>query len=235
MNDKIIIQNKNIARYVRFMLKKVENEFTEEELKKISEIIIDYNEESVNKINLEELLLFKNLKSLKIRNGFIDNEYFEIFLNFNKLETIYFEKCVFENDIFIGLLNIVELSLINCDINNYSFIYILNHLKKLSIINGIVDINIINKLGNLNSLELSFSEILNSNKELILNNLNELYIDNTNIVNLSFINKLNNLKELRIDDNQYLKNKTLIMQLLENNVKVFDENMLNIVGESSGL
>lgn len=235
MESKITIQNTNIARYVRFKLKKIDNEFTEEELAQITEIIIDYNEEDVTRINLDELLLFKNLNTLCIRNGFIDNDYFEVLLNLEKLCNICFEKCSFENEVLIASLNIKELSLINCSIEDYNFIVVLEDLKRLKIINGIVNIKNINMLKNLNYLQISYSKIIDSNVKLNLKNINELYIDNTDISDLSFTNNLRYLKNLGINETQYLNNLDIVSQLIKRNVKLYDENMINFVGDKNEL
>jgi len=223
MKDKIIFKNTNIANYVMFMLDKIDNEFTSEELEKITELTIDYDED--NNIILEELFVFKNLESLYLRNGFIDNTYLTFLLCFEKLNSIYFDKCEFENADLIALLKLKELSLINCKINNYSFIMVLTELEHLSIVNGKIEISKINKLKRLKYLQLSYSNILD-NIGLDLENLRELYIDNSNIETLEVIKKLVNLKKISIDEKQYYNNKKIIGDLLNNGIEVYNDGII---------
>ena len=44
MEEKIKIENENLANYVMFKLDKLDNEFTEQELNQITEVVLDYNE-----------------------------------------------------------------------------------------------------------------------------------------------------------------------------------------------
>ena len=79
----ISIQNENLAIQVMFQLDKEENQFEEEELFKIEEVVIDYQEEEDSSfLFLEELLKLKHLKRLTLRNGYIFNDNYSIFLNF---------------------------------------------------------------------------------------------------------------------------------------------------------
>lgn len=64
MSTTIKINNENLANYVMFKLNKSRNEFTQEELNEISEIVIDYRDEAESGfVFLEELknLMFLNL------------------------------------------------------------------------------------------------------------------------------------------------------------------------------
>ena len=72
MGNMIKIENDNLANYVMFKLDKLENEFTEDELNQIIEIVINYEDETDSSfIFLEELLKLKKLKSITLRNGYI--------------------------------------------------------------------------------------------------------------------------------------------------------------------
>ena len=76
----IKIENDNLANYVMFKLDKLENEFTEDELNQIIEIVINYEDETDSSfIFLEELLKLKKLKSITLRNGYIYNDNYNIF------------------------------------------------------------------------------------------------------------------------------------------------------------
>lgn len=231
MESYITIKNENIANYVMFVLDKLENEFTEEELNTITEITIDYEDILENNSILKELLLFRNLNTLNLRNAFIYNDDYNYLLNLEKLNDLYLDRCKFENADLIASLKLKSLSLINCEINNYLFVNLLIELEELTIINGEVDIDNINKLTKLNYLQLSYSNILGNELVIKLDNLKELYIDNTNIRNLTFTNNLLNLNRLSIDEFQYKYNNEFIKQLRNRNISIYNENMVEFLGD----
>ena len=226
MNEYINIEDKAISNYLEFKLDKDNNNFTKEELDKITELVIDLEESNINNIKL-----LTNISDLTIRNGFISNNDFKYILNLRNLSSICFENCEIENADLIAALDISLLELINCNLNNYNFINIMDKLCELTIINGNVSMERINKIKNLKYLQLSYSYI---NDNIILNNRNieELYIDNTNISDLSFIKNLNKLKRLSIDNKQYLNNKDLIDSL---KIDVYEENMILVSGDNNEL
>ena len=210
MEDLISIENSNLADYAMFKLDKLDNSFTKEELAKITEVVIDYNNESDLNF-LEELLKFPNLTTITIRNGHIFND-------------------DFENADLIASLKLNSLSLVNCRINNYSFLKLFKNLEKLTIINGEIPIAIINSLTNLKYLQLSYSNITNCD-DINIKSLEELYIDNTNIHDFNFLNSLLKLKRLSIDEKQYNNNKELFNNLLKKDILVLNENMVEFAGE----
>lgn len=228
MNNTIRINNQAIADYVMFKLNKLDNEFNEEELLLIDELLINFN----NDINdyLRDLSLFKNIKSLTFRNGFIYNDVFLVLRELEKLISITFDNCEFEEEKIVASLNLKELTLINCRINSYAFVYIMNHLDTLSIINGEVEIKKINLLTNLKHLEITNSNILDK-EEIRINNLQELYIDNTNINNLDFLNNLIKLKKVSIDNHQYEENRKLVNELMKKGISFYEEAISPIVGD----
>lgn len=232
MESYITIKNENIANYVMFVLDKLDNEFTEEELNTITEITIDYEEILENNSILKELLLFRNLNTLNLRNAFIYNDDYNYLLNLEKLNNLYLDRCKFENADLIASLKLKSLSLINCEINNYLFVNLLTELEELTIINGEVDIDNINKLTKLNYLQLSYSNILGNELIIKLDNLKELYVDNTNIRNLTFTNDLLNLNRLSIDEFQYKYNNQFIKQLRNRNISIYNENMVEFLGDN---
>lgn len=231
MESYITIKNENIANYVMFILDKLDNEFTEEELNTITEITIDYEEILENNSILKELLLFRNLNTLNLRNAFIYNDDYNYLLNLEKLNNLYLDRCKFENADLIASLKLKSLSLINCEINNYLFVNLLTELEELTIINGEVNIDNINKLTKLNYLQLSYSNILGNELVIKLDNLKELYVDNTNIRNLTFTNNLLNLNRLSIDEFQYKYNNEFIKQLRNRNISIYNENMVEFLGD----
>ena len=89
----------------------------------------------------------------------------------------------------------------------------------------------INKLTKLNYLQLSYSNILGNELVIKLDNLKELYVDNTNIRNLTFTNNLLNLNRLSIDEFQYKYNNEFIKQLRNRNISIYNENMVEFLGD----
>lgn len=233
MENIIKIENKNLANYIMFKLDKVDNVFTEEELNKITEVVIDYNNETDSCfVFLEELLKLKNLKTITLRNGYIFNDNYNIFLNLNNLSEFIFENCEFENADLIASLKLKSLSLINCKIESYSFVNVLENLEELSIINGLIEIEKLNMLNHLKYLQISYSNIVD-NKDININTLEELYIDNANINNFNFLNNLLHLKRISIDGKQYSNNKELFNNLMKRNILVLNENMVEFGGENN--
>lgn len=229
----INIENANLANYIMFKLDKDDNEFTEEELNKITEVVIDYRNENDNSfVFLEELAKLKNIKMITLRNGYIFNDNYNIFLNLNHLSEFVFENCEFENADLIASLKLKSLSLINCKIESYSFVYVLENLFELSIINGIIEMEKLNMLNHLKYLQISYSNITDST-QLNINALEDLYLDNTNITDFTFLNDLSNLKRISIDENQYNNNKELFNNLMKKNILVLNENMVEFGGESN--
>ena len=233
METIINIENENLANYIMFKLDKVDNGFTEEELNKITEVVINYNNETDSSfVFLEELSKLKNLKTITLRNGYIFNDNYNIFLNLNNLSEFVFENCEFENADLISSLKLKSLSLINCKIESYLFVNVLKDLDELSIINGIIEIAKLNMLNHLKYLQISYSNI-SDNKDLNIYALEELYIDNTNIYNFDFLNNLLNLKRISIDESQYNNNKELFNNLVRKNILVLNENMVEFGGKNN--
>jgi len=225
MEDIIIIDDENISRFVQYKLDRDNNEFKKEDLDKIIELVIDLEESDIN-----ILKLFNNINNLTIRNGYISNNDFKNIISLNNLVNISFENCELENADLIVALDISSLELINCRIKSYNFISIIDNLEELTIINGNVSIERINRIKKLTYLQLSYSYI-NDDVEFNNKNISELYIDNTKIIDLSFIKNLNKLKRLSIDNKQYEANKELIDSL---DIDVYEENMILISGDNNG-
>ena len=232
MEPIITIENENLANYIMFKLDKIDNGFTEEELDKITEVVIDYKEETDSSfVFLEELLKLKGLKTITLRNGYIFNDNYNIFLKLNNLSEFVFENCEFENADLIASLKLKSLSLINCKINDYSFINVFENIEELTVVNGKVEIAKINMLKNLKYLQISYSSITD-NTQLNISALEELYIDNTNISSFDFLNDLSYLKRVSIDENQYNSNKELFNDLMKKGILVLNENMAEFEGEN---
>lgn len=233
MENVINIENENLANYIMFKLDKIDNGFTEEDLKKITEVVIDYNNETDSSfVFLEELLKLPKLETLTLRNAYIFNDNYNIFLKLSNLSEFVFEKCEFENADLIASLKLKSLSLINCEIESYSFVSTFENLEELTIVNGRIEIKKINMLKNLKYLQLSYSNIIDDDNPNT-SNVEELYIDNTNIKDFNFLDNFLHLRRISIDENQYKKNKELFNNLMKKNILVLNENMVEFGGEEN--
>ena len=223
----VTIDNKELANYLMFKLDKLENAFSEEELEQVEELVLnpyDINEE-YHELDLDILKYFKNLKTISFSNLLITDLDFENLYKMPNLTSLNFDKCTFENINKITSLNLLELSIINCDIEDFSFVYDLNTLKSLSIINGNLSLSNINNLKDLVFLEISSSSVTDIEK-LSLPLLEELYIDKTNINNLDIVIDLPNLKKLGLSSEQYENNKSIIETLQKRNVKLLNDGIV---------
>lgn len=223
----VTIDNRELANYLMFKLDKLENAFSEEELEQVEELVLnpcDINEE-YHELDLDILKYFKNLKNISFSNLLITDFDFENLYKMPNLTSLNFDKCTFENINKITSLNLLELSIINCDIEDFSFIYGLNTLKSLSIINGNLSLSKINNLKNLVFLEISSSSVTDIEK-LSLPLLEELYIDETNINNLDIVFDLSNLKRLGLSRKQYENNKSIIDVLQNKNVELLNDGIV---------
>ena len=223
----ITIDNSELANYLMFKLDKLENEFSEEELEQIEELVLnpyDINEE-YHELDLDVLKYFKNLQTISFSNLLITDFDFENLYKMPNLTGLSFDKCTFENINKIKSLNLLELSIINCDIEDLSFVYGLNTLKSLSILNGNLSLSKINNLKDLVFLEISSSKV-NDIERLTLPLLEELYIDETDINNLDIIIDLSNLKKLGLSREQYENNKSIIEVLQNKNVELLNDGIV---------
>ena len=220
------IESFNLSNYIMFKLNKIDNEFNEEELNKIDEVIISSED------SLADASLFNNLSDLTICDKFIENSFFKILFNLKNLKSINFTRCEFENADLISSLNVSNLDLVDCNINNYKFIYIMSDLVSLTVVNGEIDFDLINKLRLLKYLNVSYSDISNDRAYLKLNDLEKLYINNTSISNFSYLINLINLKFLSVDEKQYKNNLDVINKLKERNVDILSEGILSFEGDT---
>ena len=220
------IESFNLSNYIMFKLNKIDNEFNEEELNKIDEVIISSED------SLADASLFNNLSDLTICDKFIENSFFKILFNLKNLKSINFTRCEFENADLISSLNVSNLDLVDCNINNYKFIYIMSDLVSLTVVNGEIDFDLINKLRLLKYLNVSYSDISNDRAYLKLNDLEKLYINNTSISNFSYLINLINLKLLSVDEKQYKNNLDIINKLKKRNVDILSEGILSFEGDT---
>lgn len=229
----IKFENEQLEKYLMFKLDKQGNFFSEEELKEVEELVlnpININGE-YNKIDLDIIKYFTNLKRILFINLKIPEKIIEKLSTIKSLESICFERCDFENISLLTKLNIKEIEFVNCSLVDYSFLYNMNELKLLSIVNGVVSIEGINKLKKLQYLQLSYSTILDIDA-IDLPYLKELHIDNTNIYDVSIISELYGLERLSISEEQYIENKDYYSNLSKKGIIVLNENMVEFNEES---
>lgn len=125
-------------------------------------------------------------------------------LNLKKLNGLVLEDCEIENTNVLGILNLKSISIINCQVKDYEFLRLFKNLEELTLISEIVSITLINKLVNLKYLQLSYSNLLDTD-DIVLNNIEEVYLDNTNITDLNFLKNMPKLKRVSIDERQHEK------------------------------
>lgn len=229
----IKFENKQLEKYLMFKLDKQEKIFSEEELSEVEELVlnpVNINGE-YNEIDLDIIEYFTNLKRILFINLKIPEKIIEKLFTIKSLESIYFERCDFENISLLTKLNIKEIEFVNCALVDYSFLYNMNELKLLSIVNGVVSIEGINKLKKLQYLQLSYSTILDIDA-IDLPYLKELHIDNTNIYDVSIISELYGLERLSISEEQYIENKDYYSNLSKKGIIVLNENMVEFNEES---
>ena len=127
----------------------------------------------------------------------------------------------------ISSLNVSILDLVDCNINNYKFIYIMSDLVSLTVVNGEIDLDLINRLKLLKYLNVSYDRAY-----LKLNDLEQLYINNTSISNFTYLTNLINLKLLSVDEKQYENNLDVINKLKERNVDILSGGILSFEGDT---
>lgn len=223
----IKIDNKDLANYIMFKLDKEDNNFSMDELGQIDEIII--NPININgeyeKIDLEVIKFFLNLKKILFKNVTIDENTINNLFSMEALESIYFERCEFENTDLLKDLKVKEIGFINCGIVDYSFVYEMSNLQSLSIVNGLVSISGVNKLKKLEYLQLSYSVMMDI-ETFDLPFLKELHIDNTNFMDTSNLENLTNLQRIGISEEQYIEGKKFYKELIQKGVLVLNQNLL---------
>lgn len=221
------IENQEIATQVMFKLNKVDNDFTQKELDNITELFLDYNSLQETSFNLRHLTLFTNIKDLTFINFNFSNYDLNVLNKIKTLQSLTFDRCHFKEASILKDFKLISLSLINCNINNYDFIYKMKSLKMLSIVKGSILLNNLNKLNKLEFLQLSASNIEDVKSKLKIKSLKNLYINNTPIIDLSNIQYIKNLNILSLSQNQFDANKLLLEPLMKNGLTIKNEGMVN--------
>lgn len=217
----IKFNSETLTNYIGFKLDVLENEFTEEQLNSLKELVIDYE----YNLELDILKYFNNLEILEIRNFNIDESTLNILLSMNNLKSLSFQLCTFEVTNNMQKLKLKEFHLDSCKMNDYSFIFDMKNLERLTL-SGVENLNILklNEMVNLKYLNISHTNC--SNDVLNILSLEELYIDNSNITNINFVLELPNLKVLSLSQEQYENKKELINKIKEKNIEIYDYSIM---------
>ena len=221
----IKFNSEQLTNYIGFKLDILENEFTEEQLNSLKELVIDYE----YNLELDVLKYFSGLETLEIRNFNIDENTINSILSMKNLSNLSFQLCTFETTNNLDKLNLKELHLDCCEMNDYSFVFGMQNLERLSL-SGQENLDIlkINTLTNLKYLNISHTKC--SSDVLNIQSLEELFIDGSNITNLNFIFELPNLKELSLSQEQYEGKEDIIEKIKNRNIEIYDYSIM-LLGE----
>ena len=217
------IKNKKLENYWKFQLNK--ETITKDDFKKVQELQLDYDEliEEENFFNIKSIDIFPNLTKLTLTNFSIDISDFLTILELQELKELVLNQCIFENADIISTLEVESLSLVNCIIINYNFLYSMTNLKELTLINGTISLQNLNYMKDLEYLELSASNVEDPSTPLQLEQLKEIYLDHTNIEDLSILRNCNNLIKISISEKQYHHNEKIIPLFQEKNISFINE------------
>lgn len=221
----IKFNSEQLTNYIGFKLDVLENEFTEEQLNSLKELVIDYE----YNLELDVLKYFSGLETLEIRNFNIDENTINSILSMKNLSNLSFQLCTFETTNNLDKLNLKELHLDCCKMNDYSFVFSMQNLERLTL-SGQENLDIlkVNTLVNLKYLNISHTKC--SNDVLNLKSLEELFIDGSNIINLNFVFELPNLKVLSLSQEQYDGKEDIIEKIKNRNIEIYDYSIM-LLGE----
>ena len=222
----IKFNSEQLTNYIGFKLDILENEFTEEQLNSLKELVIDYE----YNLELDILKYFSGLETLEIRNFNIDENTINSILSMKNLSNLSFQLCTFETTNNLYKLNLKELHLDCCKMNDYSFVFGMQTLERLTL-SGQENLDIlkINTLTNLKYLNISRTKC--SSDVLNIQSLEELFIDGSNITILNFIFELPNLKELSLSQEQYEGKEDIIEKIKNRNIEIYDYSIM-LLGEA---
>lgn len=214
--------NESVLNYLEFILNK--KDINSNDLLKVKKIA--FNPVSISndyeEIDLSILSVLNNLEEVTFKNMFIHNKDIITLSKIKSLHSITFEKCEFEEELILDILNLTSLSFVDSDIRDLTFVYNMINLNRLTIIEDNIIIGGINKLTNLKYLNISAS-LIEDKEKLNLENLEYLDISYLYIDSYDFLNNLKSLKYLVVDKNQYENNISIINNLIKNNVIVMNE------------
>ena len=223
------IKNEDLLMYVQMITGKDGNSFSVDDFEKVEELTLnglditgDYNN-----VDFNEIAYFSKLKKIEFVNLFIPSSVYEILHTLEILNSVSFEKCTFESVEGLEILSLDEFSIIDCVMDDNSFIYKMNYLKELSVVNGYVDFGKLNNFHLLKRLNISSSIAINVS-EINLPLLEELNIEESNIDNLEFVLKLTSLKKLSLSVDQFESNKQLSLSLMQRNISLWKDNLIDL-------
>ena len=221
----IKFNSEQLTNYIGIKLDVLENEFTEEQLNSLKELVIDYE----YNLELDVLKYFSGLETLEIRNFNIDENTINSILSMKNLSNLSFQLCTFETTNNLDKLNLKELHLDCCKMSDYSFVFSMQTLERLTL-SGQENLDIlkVNTLVNLKYLNISHTKC--SNDVLNLKSLEELFIDGSNIINLNFVFELPNLKVLSLSQEQYDGKEDIIEKIKNRNIEIYDYSIM-LLGE----
>lgn len=217
-----MINKLSILMYLELLFNKPVNKITQDELKKVSTITLEYNENgnSEDEIKLSQIInMLPNLKRLTIKNKIISNSLIDE-LSILNLESLSFENCSINSIVSLEKFNnLNELYIRNSSLLNYSILKTLNKdINKIFIQNPTdeneVDFSLLSNYVRINELYLEKCIIKNINKILSLQNLKILSVLWSQIVDVDDINlllNLNNLEDIYIS--KYYESLESVKQL----------------------
>lgn len=170
------------------------DEISEQDLNNIEHLTLNKYKLSGKEsdINLSELYLFKNLRTLTLINFSINKDFIKIINELKFLWAIQFSSCGFE-----------EVVPINQSVSQLIFDYcknfkceLINNNKIIKIIGSEIDLKQLNKIDNTKELYLQDCKIKNTEEILKYNKLELLNLDGSNVENDNILDKLD--KRIRV-------------------------------------
>lgn len=181
-----MIKSKDLLNIIQETLGK--EEFSQQDLETIEDLSVKRYKLNgkITDIDLEELKIVKNLRTLSLSNFAINSNHLEYINENNNLWAIQFSSCFFEDVIPLSE-NIKYLILDNCKNLNFDLI---NNNETIKIIGIKIDLKHIKKFTNIKTLYLQDCEIDNIEEIKNYKQLKYLNLDGSKINNLNFIMKL---------------------------------------------
>ena len=225
----VCFKNIELNNFLRAWLDQSDNAFDEEDLLSVEELVLSSRNlaDEFNFVDIYELRYFPNLRVLKVSNMDITEAYLDFLIEFKMLKELTFESCNFDKCEKIKYLRVEKLSMIDCDVDDESFVYEMKNLRSLDIVKGFLNFEKLNKLQGLKKLNISSSTIV-CGDELNLNNLEEMLLDFSNITDLKFMLDLDGLKKLSASREQLANNQKTIAELFDRGVDIFENNMVKL-------
>lgn len=188
-----------------------------EELAEIENLVIE------EEIDFSDLVFFTNLKELKIYNLEVTMADLDMISKIASLKELYFTDCEIES--LEGLVD-TQISTLYFYNSLVEDLYYINNfpLKELYLENmGIVDLDNISIIRNLETLSLNDTKILNEQKLIFLDAIVNLSLSGTEIKSIDTLVANESLKCLVVDDEIIKNNLSIISVLKGNGVKVVNE------------